>query len=217
VPAPIGPLHKFSPAGPSPSTHDVSSAPAGPSVTVPGAPLLPSEDADDPPTPAFYIPPALRVSRTPTAPRAATRTTSPTPRMAQELSGTLGSVLHVPPALRAGSTSSVPSAGSLPPPSAPHEPLPGFPPLHPDRDFTYHYTRRPRPPPAAPSPAASTAPAPDTLAASSTPAPAAVLPKGAVAVPPVVNQHAMGTRSKSGYQMPAAYHVAPLSSAEDLS
>jgi hypothetical protein len=79
--------------------------------------------------------------------------------------------------------------------SAPRAP-PGFPPLRPKRDFTYHYTRWPRPPPAPAAPAPA-APPP--------------LPKGAVAVPPVTNRHTMGTRSKSGYRMPAVFHVAPMS------
>ena len=110
---PIGPMHKFLSAGTPPSTADVSSAPAGPTATVPGAPL----PADDPPALALYIPPALRASGTPTATRAATALPS-TPGEA--------SSLYIPPALRAG-------AG----------PPPGFPPLRSDRAFTYHYTRRP--------------------------------------------------------------------------
>jgi hypothetical protein len=44
-----------------------------------------------------------------------------------------------------------------------------------------------------------------------TPAAPHLLPKGAVAVPLVTNQHAMDTRSKSGYRMRAAFHAAPLS------
>ena len=120
---PIGPMHKFLSAGTPPSTADVSSAPAGPTATVPGAPL----SAEDPPAPALYIPPALRASGTPTAPRAATRTTSPAPRVATALPNTPGvaSPLYIPPSLRAG-------AG----------PPPGFPPLRSDRAFTYHYTCR---------------------------------------------------------------------------
>ena len=49
------------------------------------------------------------------------------------------------------------------------------------------------------------------VASSSVPAAAAPLPKGAVAVPPVANQHSMGTHSKSGFRMPAVYHAVPLS------
>jgi hypothetical protein len=45
----------------------------------------------------------------------------------------------------------------------------------------------------------------------SPPPSAASLPKGAIAVPPVTNQHSMGTRSKSGYRMPSIYHAMPLS------
>ena len=110
---PIGPMHKFLSTRTPPSTADVSSAPAGPTATVLGAPL-PADDANDPPAPVLYIPLALRGSRTPTAPRAATRTTSPAPRAATALPNTPGeaSPLYIPPALCAG-------AG----------PLPGFPPL----------------------------------------------------------------------------------------
>jgi len=63
---------------------------------VPGAPLEPPEDVEDPRTPAFYVPPALRVSGTSTAPRAATRSLSSAPRVALEL----------PDALHVGSSSS---------------------------------------------------------------------------------------------------------------
>lgn len=52
------------------------------------------------------------------------------------------------------------------------------------------YTRRPRPAVAAPSP----------------------LPKGAVPIPPVVNQHVMATRGKHDFRQPAALHAStPLS------
>ena len=209
-------MHKFLPAGTPPSASDTTSAPAGPSVAVPGAHLELPEDADDPPTPALYIPPVLRASRTPTAPRAALRSPTSAPRTATELIGAHNNASpHLPyvlPALRAGSPSSAPSTGSPAPPHAPRGPPPGFPPLRPARDFTYHYSRRPRPPPSAPALAAPTAPAPAAPAAPS-PAPteAAPLPKGAVPVPLVANQHSMGTRSKSGFRMPAAYHVVPLS------
>jgi len=37
------------------------------------------------------------------------------------------------------------------------------------------------------------------------------LPKGAVAVPLVTNQHPMATRAKSGFRVPSTYHAAPLS------
>jgi hypothetical protein len=216
VPAPIGPLHKYLPAGTPPSASDATNAPAGPSAAVPGAPPESPEDTDDPPMPALYIPPALRASGTPTAPRAAVRSPSSAQRAATELTDAPGGVslrlLYVPPALRASSTSSALSAGFPAPPQAPRGPPPGFPPLRPARDFTYHYSRRPRPPSAAPAPAVPAAPAP---AAPAAPAPtsvaAAPLPKGAVAVPPVANQHPMGTRSKSGFRMPTAYHVVPLS------
>ena len=66
VPAPSGPLHKFSSVGTPSSTSDVTSAPADPSETVPGVPPTPSVAATDPPAytadppaPALYIPPAL--------------------------------------------------------------------------------------------------------------------------------------------------------------
>jgi len=39
----------------------------------------------------------------------------------------------------------------------------------------------------------------------------APLSKGAVVVPPVVNQHSMTTRAKQGYRIPSLYHAAPLS------
>jgi len=204
-----------------------TSAPASPSVTVPGAP----EAADNVPMPALYIPPALRSPATPSAPRAATVQapgsppvprvvpggSPPAPRAAPAPASASGStsprLLYVPPALRAGSTSPAQSAGFPAPPQAPRGPPPGFPPLHSARDFTYHYSRRPRPPPvvpAAPAPVPAAA-APLPAASSSVPAAAAPLPKGAVAVPPVANQHSMGTRSKSGFRMPAAYHAVPLS------
>jgi hypothetical protein len=72
VPAPIGPLHKCLPAG----TFGATSAPAGPSVTMLGAPPMPLAPADDPLAPALYIPPALRAPGTPTAPRAAATSTA---------------------------------------------------------------------------------------------------------------------------------------------
>jgi histone deacetylase 1/2 len=40
---------------------------------------------------------------------------------------------------------------------------------------------------------------------------AAPLPKGAIAVPSVRNQHSIATRAKSGYRIPALYHATPLS------
>jgi len=130
VPTPIVPLHKFLPAGTPPSASDTTSAPAGPSMAVPGAPLELPEDADDPPTPALYIPPALRASRTPTAPRAALRSPTSAPRTATELIGAHNNASpHLPyvlPALRAGSPSSAPSTGSPAPPQAPRGPPPGF-------------------------------------------------------------------------------------------
>jgi hypothetical protein len=58
------------------------------------------------------------------------------------------------------------------------------------REFRHIYTRR-----------ALSAPAVGPLA----------LPKGAVPVPPVVNQHPMTTRAKRGLRLPALYHAAPLS------
>ena len=115
--------------------------------------------------------------------------------------------LELPDALRAGATSPASSAGSPAPLQAPRGPPPGFPPLWPARDFTYVYTRRPREPPAAPA----AAPAASAAAPAAPAGTAALLPKGAVAVPPVANQHSMGTRSKSGYRMPAIYHAVPLS------
>jgi len=66
-----------------------------------------------------------------------------------------------------------------------------------DRFFRHVYTRR------------------ITAATPADPAPALVapapLPKGAVPVPPVVNQHSMVTRAKQGFRQPTLYHAAPLS------
>jgi hypothetical protein len=66
----------------------------------------------------------------------------------------------------------------------------------------------------APPPAA--APTPPPAAASAAPPPAAppapLLPKGAISVPPVTNQHSMAKRAKSGFRVPAAFPVVPLSS-----
>ena len=59
------------------------------------------------------------------------------------------------------------------------------------------YSRRPAVQPAAPAPVTAT--------------PAAPLPRGAVRVNPVTNQHAMVTRAKRGIRLPALYHAAPLS------
>src|SRR6185295_12833571 len=60
------------------------------------------------------------------------------------------------------------------------------------------YSRRPKQ--AAVPPTAPVAPA----------APAPV-PRGAIAVPPTVNQHSMTTRAKDGFRIPSLYHAAPLS------
>uniref|UniRef100_C6JRK6 Reverse transcriptase Ty1/copia-type domain-containing protein n=1 Tax=Sorghum bicolor TaxID=4558 RepID=C6JRK6_SORBI len=178
--------------GTSPSTPDAACAPAGPHEAVPGAPLESPEDTEDPPTPALYVP--LCCGRTSIAPRVA-------------------------PELPDASSPSAPPASSPALVPVPRGPPPGFPPLRPARDFTYVYTRRPREPPAAPAAASTAAPAapgaPSVAAAPAAPlstaAPAALLPKGAVPVPPVANQHPMSTRSKSGYKMPALYHAVPLS------
>jgi len=183
VPAPIGPLHKFLSAGTPSSTSNVTSAPAGPSETVPGVPPTPPvaatdppADTADPPAPALYIPPALRTPGTP-----------PAPRVAQDAPSTTGGApprqLYIPPTLCASSQSPALTAGStapVSPPQAPRRPPPGFPPLRPDRAFSYHYTRWPRPQPAPIAP---------VIAAPAAPAPAAPVPppKGAVAVPPVIN------------------------------
>jgi hypothetical protein len=81
---------------------------------------------------------------------------------------------------------------------------PGFPPLRPERLFVQHYSRRPQqqvPPAAQPQ-------APPTAQRQAPPAP---LPKGAVAMPPVANQHGMATCAKSGFRMPAVLHAASLS------
>ena len=69
------------------------------------------------------------------------------------------------------------------------------------------YSRRPKP--AAPAPAGP-APAPAPTAPAAPPAPGP-LPRGAVAVPPTVNQHRMVTRAKDGFRVPVLYHAAPLS------
>jgi hypothetical protein len=114
VPAPIGSLHKFLTAGTSPADSSSASAPAGPSVTVPGVLTPDLESTDDPPAPALYIPPALRVPGAPTAPRAATGTTSPAP------AGAPPRLLDVPPALRAGSTSPRPPQRLFRRPADPH-------------------------------------------------------------------------------------------------
>jgi hypothetical protein len=71
VPNPIGLFHKCLLVGTPPSASNTTSAPAGPSPTVPRAPLEPQEDADGPSTFALYVPPTLRASGTPIAPRAA--------------------------------------------------------------------------------------------------------------------------------------------------
>jgi len=217
VPAPIGHSHTLFPASLSPSTSDapvvpagprvaelgtppgVTSAPTGPSVTVPGAPEIAEDDV---PVPALYVPPALRSPGPPSAPCAAMSSSSPAPRAAPEM-GASPRHLYVPPALRAGASPSTTTTGSAPPP-APRGPPPGFPPLRPERLFVHHYSRRPRPL-AAPAPATSAVPA------ATPPVTAAPLPKGAVPVHPVSNQHAMGSRSKSSFRMPAAYHTGSLS------
>lgn len=84
------------------------------------------------------------------------------------------------------------------------------------REFRFVYSRRPAPPPAPTAPpgsAASPAPAaPATIPAGTVPA--ATVPAGtagAVPTPPVTNQHAMTTRAKAGYRIPAVYHTSPLS------
>ena len=59
------------------------------------------------------------------------------------------------------------------------------------------YSRRPAVQPAAPAPITATLAAP--------------LPRGAVRVNPVTNQHGMVTRAKRGIRLPALYHAAPLS------
>jgi len=122
VPAPIGPSHKCLPVGTSPSTFYAACALAGHREAVPGAPF---EDAEDPPAPALYIPPALRAVEPPSAPRAA---------------------LELPDALRHGSAPPSSPTGSS---AVPRGPPPGFPPPQPARYFTHVYERRPHhlPPP----------------------------------------------------------------------
>jgi len=56
VPVPIGPSHKCLTVGTSPNTPNAACAPASPCEVVPGAPLESPEDAEDPPTPALYVP-----------------------------------------------------------------------------------------------------------------------------------------------------------------
>ena len=168
VPAPIGPSHTLFPAGMSPSTSDVpaapvgprvaelgalpgdTSAPASPSVTVPGAPKA----TDNVLVPMLYIPPALRSPVTPPPmPRAATVQapgSPPGPRVVPSgsppacASGSMSPrLLYFPPMLRTGSTSPVQSIGFPAPPQASRGPPLGFPPLRSAHDFTYHYSRRP--------------------------------------------------------------------------
>jgi len=122
VPAPIGPLHKFLSAGTPSSTSDVTSAPAGPSETVPGVPPTPPvaatdppADTADPPAPALYILPALRTPGTPPAPRAAQDAPSTT-------GGAPPRQLYIPPTLCASSQSPAPTAGSTAPMSPPQAP-----------------------------------------------------------------------------------------------
>ena len=198
--APIGPSHKCLPAGTPPSTSDATRAPAGPRAAVPGAPLEPPEDAEDPRTPALYVPPALRVSGTSTAPRAATRSLSSAPRAALEL----------PDALRAGLSSS----GSPVSLQAPRGPPPGFPPLRPPRppsDFTYVYSRRQRELPAAPT-AAPAGPA----AAPATPTAAAAAQRGgscSSGSQPALHGHTIEERLPDAFYLPRR---ASLTAAEDL-
>jgi len=80
------------------------------------------------------------------------------------------------------------------------------------RVITQVYTRRPCPPPAPTSsaPSSSAASLSSTAAAPVAPARDPPLPKGAVAVPLVSNQHAMSTRAKIGFWVPAFYHAALL-------
>jgi hypothetical protein len=144
VPAPIGPLHKFLPAG----TFGATSAPAGPSVTMLGAPPMPLAPADDPLAPALYIPPVLR------APGPLPRHARRPPALLSRATRSLGRAQHVwrrptSPAVRPACASrgldvsstdrELPSA-SVASSGAPRAP-PRFPPLRPKRDFTYHYTR----------------------------------------------------------------------------
>ncbi|XP_039794290.1 proline-rich protein 36-like [Panicum virgatum] len=91
-----------------------------------------------------------------------------------------------------------PRAASSPAPCAAPSPAPApraAPPL-------LVYSRRPRPA-AAPAP-----PAPSPPPAATVPA---RLPPGAVPIAPVVNQHGMATRGKSGFRQPAAYTATVLS------
>jgi len=66
----------------------------------------------------------------------------------------------------------------------------------PPRELRHVYSRRRVPPPAG---------------VTSTPPTAAPLPRGAVPVLPVTNQHPVTTRAKRGIRLPAVYHAAPLS------
>jgi len=66
----------------------------------------------------------------------------------------------------------------------------------PPRELRHIYSRRRVPPPAG---------------VTSTPPTAAPLPRGAVPVLPVTNQHPVTTRAKRGIRLPAVYHAAPLS------
>jgi hypothetical protein len=117
------------------------------------------------------------------------------PRAGGAPSSPTGTPLSAP---RAAPTTSpaLPHAGTAPS-AAPTSP-PGFPTPPCAAPALRVYSRRPKPavvPPAAP--ATTTAPAP--------------VPRGAVAVPPTVNQHTMTTRAKDGFRVPSLYHAAPLS------
>jgi hypothetical protein len=190
--APIGSPHKFLPAGTSsgastPAVVAPRAPPGAPSTCKPDAILAP---ALRPYTTASS--PAPRAAPSPSSPASCAATpspASPSPAPRTAMASPSSTERYVPPALRAGRGTSSPG---------PRGPPLGFPPL--ERVVTQVFSRRPRPVPAStPAPAPAPAPAP--------------LPKGAVAVPPVINQHSMATRVKRGFRVPALFtatHLSPV-------
>jgi len=182
MPAPIGPVHQLLPAG------SGDSLPAQPRAAAPPSASPADTLAGSAALPALPV----RVSSTSTPPD-----TPAQPRAASTSSAARGPPPGFAP-LPSCSTpaSSAPSASTTPPSTF----------VPPQRVITHVYTRRPRPAGSPqPHPGAGPAPPPQL------PPGAGPAPPGAVVVPPPSNQHAMQTRAKSGFRMPALYHVAPLS------
>jgi hypothetical protein len=147
------------------------------------------------PAPTLHVPPGQRVP-TSLVPHAAS-TPLPVPRATLSSSPTTSSCPdYISPALRATQMSSG---------TATRGPPPGFSPLPaPTHVITNVYTRRERVD-SAPAP-----PAPSPVPALPSP-PLAPLPKGAIAIQPVTNQHSMTTRAKRGFHVSAQFHAAQLS------